>query len=359
MIRVFSEKRNKLLIVVCVISMIWNLAPAAVAKQKSVGNEKDANTQSEPKQILRTGIDLCEPGVSLNSVQLADTIGLSPIIHEIESLRPQVAADAGNSEPERLSRRQGLFEAVQKAMLLIQKTNLEIDFAIAEIQAEEMVYTEILDSYYDDRDRAITKTNAMGFVSNGALWAICEGFTIPTYKQPRMAIPSGITGILAGLIPTAASLYAMKQVSGKKKRSEAEPNMLAKLFDYPTNIDIEYPSSVWKFLNQVPANEPHKKTRREQLIDGWVADANIHTFNDRQSKRQIDIITASVSHKDGLTIETLEVRSVMLQKLMGEIMKMKRMLLELNMAIQGEKQFVAYEQTGKKHISSTESGVTR
>lgn len=341
---------------ICLTACCGSEAVAQNIVQKLVQRESSSNTVSEPKQMLRTGVDLCEPGLSVNSIQLATSLGLLPILKDIEVLRQRVAGMPNDGSLERLNVRQDLTEATQKAMLIVQKTNLDADFTIAEIQAEQMVYTEILDSYYDDRDRALARTNALSFMSNGALWAVCEGLAIPTYKHSQYAISSGITGILAGIVPSIASMYTLKQVNGKKKMSETEPNMLAKLFDYPTNIDIDYPKSIWDFLNEVPANEPGKKTRREQLIDGWVADANIHTFNDRNSRRQLDIITASAPHKKGLTIETLEVRTVMLQKLTGEIMKMKRMLLELDMAIIGEKQCVAYDEGKRKHVSSTAGG---
>jgi hypothetical protein len=335
--------------------LVWT--PSASGQPKLAQKESNANIEYEPKQILRTGIDLCESGLSSNSLQVAEVIGLTPILERLESLRIQ-AERAPEGTLERVTARQDLFDAVLKAGLLIQKANLEIDFTLAEIEAEQMVYSEILDSYYDARDRALAKTNALSFMSNGALWAVCEGLAIPTFKHPKYAVPSGITGILAGLIPSAASMYTLKQVGGKKKTSEVEPNMLAKLFDYPTTIDIEYPKTVWTFLTQVPANEPKGKTRRDQLIDSWVADANIKAFNDRRSRKQIDIITASVPHKGGLSIETLEIRTTMLQKLTGEIMKMKRMLLELTMAIQGEKSFTAYGSSDKKNIGGTKSGVT-
>jgi len=333
--------------------------PVSAQAGKLVAQESKANTMDEPRQMLRTGIDLCEPGLSGNSLQLSDSIGLTPILKNIEQLRGRVNTASDDKSLERVSLRQDLIEATQKATLLVLKTSLEIDFALAEIEAEQQLYTELLDTYTDDRDRALTRTNALSFISNGALWAVCEALAIPTYKQPRYAIPSGITGILAGLIPSAASMYALKQVSGKKTTSDVEPNMLAKLFNYPTTIDIEYPSSVWSFLNQVPANEPGKKTRRDQLIDAWVQDANIPAFDDRNSKRQLDIITASVSHKKGLSIDTLEVRTYMLQKLTGEIMKMKRMLLELTMVVQGEKYCVSYDKTEPRHVGSTEAATPR
>ena len=190
-----------------------------------------------------------------------------------------------------------LWEARQRASLLIQKTNLDIDFVIAEMDAEQQVYAEILSSFTADRDKTLARVNAASFISNGVLWAVAEAIDIPTYRAPRLAIPSGTVGIIAGVVPSIASMYTLKAINGKKKDSEAEPNMLAKLFGYPTNADIDYPSSVWNYLHESPASEPGAKKRVDQLIDRWIGDANIPSFNDRASKKQLDVITASISQK--------------------------------------------------------------
>ncbi len=199
------------------------------------------------------------------------------------------------------------------------------------------MYQEILAGFTSKRDKALAKTNAISFISNGALWAVNGALTIPGYQNSLYSIPSGIVAIPAGIVPSIASLWTLKQINGAKKQSDVEPNMLAKLFGYPTNPDIEYPKSVWTFLNQVPADEPRSKKRLDQLIDRWVSDSNMPDFNDRQSKKQLDVITASVSQRKGLSIATLNSRSVMLQQLHAEVGKMKRMLLELAMVVEGEK----------------------
>lgn len=114
--------------------------------------------------------------------------------------------------------------------------------------------------------------------------------------------------------------------------------MLAKVFNYPTTPDIEYPTVVWQYLNSAPAEETGGKSRKEQLIDRWVADKNIPTFTDRNSRKDLDVITASVSRRKALTIDMLNLRQVMLTQLGAEIMKMKRLLLELIMVARDEKQ---------------------
>ncbi len=314
-------------------------APSTIAA--AAPKEATANTSEFPTQILKTGINLTASGLSPNSQQLANTIGLTPLLERSQQLRSQLTAVGSEPSVESLSVRQELYEVTNKIALLIQRTDLEIDFAVAEMDAEHQVYQEILNTFTSNRDKAIARTNAIGFISNGALWAVCEALAIPSYKFAKFAIPSGIVGIPAGVVPSIASMYTFKQINGQKKTSEVEPNMLAKLFNYPTNPEIEYPHCVWQYLHQVPAAEPGGKKRLEQMIDRWIADANIPGFTDRDSQQQLDVITASVSQRKGLSISTLTARSVMLQQLQAEVWKMKRMLLELAMAAQNEKQFIS------------------
>lgn len=303
--------------------------------------EAGANTSQFPTQILKTGINLTAPGISPNSMQLADTILLTPLLEQSQNLRSRISTMGEQNSLELLSARQELYDLNEKIAMIIQRTNLEIDFTIAEINAEQEVYQEILNTFTSDRDKAVARTNAAGFIANGALWAVCEALAIPAYKHARFAIPSGIIGIPAGVVPSIASMYTFKQMNGKKMTSEVEPNMLAKLFDYPTNPEIEYPRTVWEFLHQVPATETNGKKRIDQIVDRWITDANMPAFTDRQSKKQLDVLTASFAQRKGLSIGTLTARSVMLQQLEAEIGKMKRLLLELAMAAQSEKQLIS------------------
>lgn len=332
-------KPNWLVLIMQVFFLLGTSLPArAQANMTATQKESTVNTQTIPKQILKTGVSLTARSVSPNTLQLANTIGLTNLLEHLQRLRERAEA-GGSGTLESLLAKQELLDARQDVADLIQKTNLEVDFAIAAIEAEHQVYEEILAAFTSDRDKAVAKTNAIGFISNGALWAVCEALAIPGYKNSIYAIPSGIVGIPAGVVPSIASMWTLKQFGGKKKRSEVEPNMLAKIFGYPTNPDIEYPKSVWAFLNQVPADDPQGKRRIDQLVDRWIADANMSGFTDRNSKKQLDAITASVSQKKGLTINTLTSRSIMLQQLHAEVWKMKRLLLELTMVSMGEKTF--------------------
>ncbi len=300
-------------------------------------SSQSPNSQEVPTQILRTGINLSVQQISPNTRQLADILKITPLLKKIQDKRESLGEKDEFLTIDDLRNSHRLALNVIDAMQIIQEANLAVDFTLAEISAEQNVYTDILGNYQSSRDKAVFKTNALSFITNGALWAVCEGLDIPTYARPRYSISSGTTGILAGIIPSVASAYALYQLDGKHRPSEVDPNMLAKIFNYPINPDIDYPNSVWQFLNSVPADERGTQTRRDLLIERWVTDKNIPNFTDRSSKDQLDVITASVSRSKGLSIATLNVRQVMLKQLSAEILKMKRMLLELSMVVHGEK----------------------
>lgn len=321
-------------------SSCFPLSPAKAASTSQI------NSVEVPKQILRTGINLDSKNVSPNSLQLAQNLNLLPILSRMQELRASISQRSGgnaisSNTLESLSDRQELLELTQKAQNILIRTSLEIDFVAAEIDAEQNIYSEVLSSFQGSRDKLVARVNAGSFILNGALWTVCEALAIVSPLHPNYAIQSGIVGIAAGIVPSIASGYALKAYSGKHKRSEAEPNMLAKLFNRPTTQDIEYPKSVWAFLNTAPAGDTGSsagKTRKEQLIERWVSDKNIPSFTDKANSAQIDIITASASQKKGLSIDNLSLRTVMLEQLQGELVKMKRLLMEIAMVITEEKE---------------------
>ncbi len=318
-----------------------SLAQSLPSNNSSSTQNPVANSQEFPTQILKTGVSLNASGLSPNSLQLSNSIGLSPVLERITELRNQTSGSENDQTIQGLSLKQDLLDATQSARLIIQQASLEIDFTVAEIEAERQVYNELLGTFKNDRDKALARTNAFAFISNGILWAVCESFVIPAYKHAIYNVPAGIVGIPAGVVPSIASMYTFKLINGKKKTSEVEPNMLAKVFGYPTNPEIEYPRSVWTYLNQVPADGSSTKKRLDQMVDRWIADSNMPAFTDKNSKKQLDVITASVAQRKALTIGTLTARSVMLDQVLVEVSKMKRMLLELDMVAIGDKRFIA------------------
>ncbi|HEY9681205.1 MAG TPA: hypothetical protein V6C86_06470 [Oculatellaceae cyanobacterium] len=313
------------------------LADAQIASSSAQTFEPGANQEKFPKEILRSGVRLQATTISDNSRQLAEQLKLLPLLQRIQSLRGRF--DPINFEPTQanISMSQQLTASTIAAMQIIDEANLAIDYVLGEMTAEQNIYNEILSTLTSDRDKTVFKTNAVSFITNGILWALAEALDIPTNRHPNFSTSSGTFGILAGVVPSIASIVALYQLNGKKEMSEKDPNMLSQILGYPASPEIEYPKPVWDFLTAVPASNESAKTRKDQLIDRWVSDKNISNFTDRNSQEQLDVITASAQHKKGLSIATLNARQAMLQQLAAEILKMKRLLYELSMAVRGAK----------------------
>lgn len=295
------------------------------------------NTVKVPAPLLESEVSLTERGLSPEAVALADQLKMAPLIEQIEGERRRLS-DLGRVQTlESISARQNLIEDRQEALTIIEEARLDIDYALAEIHDEESLYHELLDSYTARRDKQVAVTNEVSFVSNGALWAIGEAFDIPTWKRPKYSIPSGTVSILAGVVPSLASMWAMHIYPGGHYSQEQYPNMLSKIFNYPVTPRIDYPSTVWDYLNAPPSGVKTSKSRIQLLINRWISDKNIPSFTDATSRAQLDIITASKTHGRHMTIDLMAARLTMLNQLSAEILKMNRPLLELMMAVRGEK----------------------
>ena len=309
-----------------------------LSAQHAAFAETMPNSVRVPGKILQVKIDLRSQSMSPEAVALGDQLGLTPLLRKMQTLRTKLIETPSSNIDELTALRLDLNETREEAVEIITQVDLEADYVEAQIVEEQSLYADMLQHMTAERDRSVALTNAISFGTNGALWAACEGVAIPTYKTPILSIPSGILGVLAGVIPSFASFYAMRQVAGKKYSYKEEPNMLSKLFDRPVGLHCEYPDSVWNFLNAVPPNDSTGKRRVDQIIDRWVEDNNIPSFTSRSSDRQVDLVTATKSIPKTLTIDLLSTRQTMLDQLTSEVLKMKRLLLELMLAIRGTKQ---------------------
>jgi|AGTN01.1.fsa_nt_gi hypothetical protein len=182
--------------------------PGKSVKKHISDHEQDANTLAIPNPILATGSDLSSDSLSPNAMALANQLGLIDQLAQLPRLKK--SADAGD-----VSDWIEYFEAREDISDRLRGAEMDVNYVLAEIYDEQAVYNELLSAYSTKRDKLIAKTNAISFGTNGALWALCEVLSIPTVTNATYAIPSGITGILAGVIPSIASALTLKQVNGK------------------------------------------------------------------------------------------------------------------------------------------------
>jgi hypothetical protein len=275
--------------------------------------------------------------VSADAMQLAEILGLTDKFKHLQELKeklPQRRTDESNIEL-----RQELTEGKIEIIEALEQARLDVDFVFAEIETEQAIAEEVLQAYTTERDHRINNANIQAFRVNGALWAVAEALTIPTYKLPRYSIPSGTIGILAGIVPSAFSLYAIRSTPGRRYQREASPNILSKLFDYPASPNIEYPESVWRYLNATPAVTIAglSGNRLQLLKNHWFDDPNIGILAHNPGTKELDLVTGK--NQDHETIELLTSRLIMFREIKAIVCGMNRSLRELSMVERGTKYF--------------------
>jgi hypothetical protein len=292
-------------------------------------------SQNSPRLPAPSLSDVHSEVASSEAVEVANHLHLIPKFRELESLRKQAQAYKGEKLP--LELREDLRDVKEEIMEAIEQARLEVDFVQSELAVEIAGQSELLQAYSEARDNHINEVNLWSFRTNGALWAVAEALDIPTYKYPRYSIPSGAIGIVAGVVPSVFSALAVRQSGGGHFDREPRPNMLAKIFDYPVVPTIDYPDSLLAYMRAVPANEPNGQSRIDRLISRWTEDTNIHVFTDRNSRKQLDVLTGAAQHH--LTIQLVADRLTMLQQLSALVTFINRPLLELIMVVRGAKHF--------------------
>ncbi len=270
--------------------------------------------------------------VSPNAVQLIEILRLSPKLEHLHHLQEE--AKKYDSQKLPIELRQNLTETKVEIMEVIEQSRLDIDFVVAEIEQEQALMEELLQAYTSQRDDRVNRANIAAFRTNGVLWAVAEALDIPTYSHPRYSISSGSIGILAGLVPSVFSLYAVRATSGTHNPRDPYLNMLNKIYDFPSAPQIQYPESVWRYLNS-PQPGDSTKTRRQLLIEHWAEDRNIKIFANGVTTDKLRLLTGI--KQSNVDIDLLTDRLTMLKEVKALSLQMTRPLLEINMIMRDEK----------------------
>lgn len=323
------------LIVLLALATTLLLGIGTAAEASPFHRRASLKTEDNPYFPALSLCDLRSETASPDAIEMAQILGWTKSLARLEELRAKLKNASGDKIPIEL--REDFRDLRVDIAEAIQQVRLEVDFVQSELAVEIAGNNEMLRAYSDDRDRHVNSTNNWSFRTNGALWAIAEGLSIPTYKSPRYSIPSGTVGIIAGIVPSVFSLVAVRESSGTKHDRAPRQNMLAPIFDYPTTPRLDYPDSVLAYLRAVRLNDPAGKSRLDHLIHRWLVDKNVHTFCDPKCRAQLNLITGS--EQEDLTIDLVSDRLTMLQQLSALINQINRPLLELMMVVRGSKHF--------------------
>lgn len=316
-------------VLLCLLLTLFNAAPARASAPRLSWGRGIRGTYSVP--IFEKLSDPLSTEMSADAEQLADLLGETQKLQRLMILVKQ-AQSGSLSHSDREEMNDLRFEILET----VEETRLQIDFIVAEIEEEQAILAEARDKFSADRDNRVNKANLLSFRTNGVLWALAEALSVPTYKSPKLSIPSGTIGILAGIVPSVFSGYATRSSAGGHYLRQVYPNILTKIYDFPTIPRVEFPEIVWQYFNSKPRGET--RTRRQIMQERWRDDKNIHAFSGGVDKHKLLLLTGNEPYLADL--ELISDKLIMMGQVKAVTMQMSRPLLEICMAARGKKHFV-------------------
>lgn len=249
---------------------------------------------------------------------LASQLGLQPLIKQLVELSGRKQQDI-EMRMEVLSLRQRLGDKIRHAMLEIMEVTAAIDRDIAESD-------RLQDYLTGRRTRSDRRTNFATFVSTGILKAVHAGLGFSeNANTPIDVLRATASGLDIG-IPSSNMLHRYQD----RGRLSSQPNMLAMVFNRPVDARSSYNKTVWEYLNSVPPGSKDGKTRRQELIESWIKRRDLKPPSSLPGKKEDDLLAGTAAQGTPITIEVLESRASMLADLKAEIMRMYRVLVELD-----------------------------
>ncbi|HEY9678303.1 MAG TPA: hypothetical protein V6C76_09860 [Drouetiella sp.] len=260
------------------------------------------------------------PDLSPAATEVSKDIGVANYITALRALH------AAQPDDKAIRRDIEYLYSKQQMTEILLTTFLETRDVTADVDDEMTRSLELKGLLEARRDRAIRLNNITNFTSGGALAMIGSGIQIGGRLSTGNA--GNVMEIGAGALSTAISTYALKQSSGEKRSSGANPNMLAKMFDLPGGEKREMPLPVWNFLNE-PIPNGNGYSRRDLLIERWVQIGRIPPPKSKAGQRRIALLSGTVPQTHEVTIDLLDDRAAMLNDTRAVIGEMSRQLLEI------------------------------
>lgn len=264
-----------------------------------------------------------KPQFSLGAKEIAQNIGIMPLIDKLYSLPPEeLGLNGGTMSLQALTLRQRILEAVVAS-------SLETDGILAEIDNEIAITNEHRAALEAKRDRTLAINNVVNFVTSGAFGVLSGALA---YKEST-ANWANAAGILSGSSSIILSAIGIKQQHGKAAPLGVAPNMLAKILDRDPEFHSDYPKNILLYLNSVAPLEMSQHTRKELLIKQWLDVGRIDSLDSKKGQNKIALLTSGVSQQVPVSIDVLMDRAAMLDDLRAQISLIKRDLSKLMLTI--------------------------
>jgi hypothetical protein len=263
------------------------------------------------------------------AAQVADEIGVAPLLKQLESSPGVSPADGSRVSIESLAVRQEITEKVLAASLDVDSVNAVID---SEIELIRGIRADI----QAKRDKAQNIINIASIVTGGAFGAVTSALQ---FKPSTVNLGNGI-GVAGGAGSAVLSIVGIRMKGGRRSLGDS-PRMLARFFgrqpDATEAIPSVYPEAVWSYLDSAAPSQPNVGTRREQLIAKWQREGRLKQDGSPKGGRRIEALSGNVSQMRRLSINELDDRVAMLLDVRARVSLMKRGLSEVLRALSAAK----------------------
>ncbi|MFN7993351.1 MAG: hypothetical protein U0Q18_07105 [Bryobacteraceae bacterium] len=240
--------------------------------------------------------------------QMAAILDITDVLRDFDALRSVTLS--ADTKLRRLMLREEITEAVIQA-------SLDTDAAIASIQREQAQIQAATDSLSARRDRLVNLTTAAATIAGSGIGIAASAMQF----NDRTAYAGDGVSIASGAAATILSLMAMRLQRGGRTHIEISPNMLARVFDRPSEAASVWPAGVWAYLNAAPASGVRNQPRLQSLIEQWTREGRIPSAS---PDTKIAFLTSSFAENRRLSLSDLSDRAAMLGDLRAQIALMKR-----------------------------------
>ena len=255
-------------------------------------------------------------GLSADTSNLAKSLGILPQLDQLQTLK-----QTKSSSNDLIALKIELLESILTA-------SYETRSVVNKIDKEIAMSGEVSTYMVNIVDLALRMNTYVNFISGGITRMVTGGLTLGSVNH---IAPDTLTAI-EGVIQTSLASWGVWQLRGEKRLERSgKENMLAPMFDPSSRNAVNYPPSVWTYLNSSPTGSNTEPSRREMLLDHWYKHG-LYLMNNKRKTSDADRVqkvsgTNQISFR--LTADILKDRMTMLTDLRATVEQMDDNLLEI------------------------------
>ncbi len=256
-----------------------------------------------------------------NALQLAQMLHIVDVMEELKA-KSSASTKSRDDLIDLMLLREKLSRAIQYAALELEEAlaNIEADLGIANMQYA---------FFSAKHDRAVMLNNIAAFTSSGGLGALSNSTSFTGANITPNVL--GATGnALAVAIPMLGLLPPKYKVP-KHSTEDKSGNVLAPIFGREYS-GPGYDPIVWDYLKAVPADSKTNETRIQTLLKNWQSYRGLGN-KDGKSKETIDMLIGVSPPEKKLSLEILKTRAELLVELQALVQQMYKDISDLNTSI--------------------------